>query len=167
MTSIEVTLTKSEHKIVIGIAKKRIKNNREKNFVNTPYGGVKQEEIEINSYGAEIAYCKHFNIFPELSLELEEAGVDAMHDGKRVDIKNAPNGGTLLANINRDVDDCDVFALVCGIAPNYFIAGWCHSQDLIDDKNIEPLTDDKIPTYKLPAGKLKLFEATRSEELWR
>ena len=65
-----ICLNEAEQRIVKHIAEKRIEYNRAQRAVATIYNDddVRNPlEAEVNYYGAEMAFCKLFNIYPDLN----------------------------------------------------------------------------------------------------
>lgn len=67
-----IILNDAEQRLVRDIAKRRITYSRAQGAKATVYGDESAEFREVNSVGAELAFCKHHNIYPDL--EPEEFG---------------------------------------------------------------------------------------------
>lgn len=73
-----------------------------------PQSGV---SIDEDGMVAEYAFCKHFNLFPDLVPGPRSGTYDCIYMGKRIDIKSTRHAnGRLLATL-KDNPDVDVYVL--------------------------------------------------------
>jgi hypothetical protein len=96
------------------------------NIGDAQVGDQSKSFIDENGFGGELAFCKQFNLYPDLSI-VPGGGDDlpdcTLRDGRRVDVKTTHRaGGNLLAR--KIQPDIDVFVLVIGKLPTYTIVGW-------------------------------------------
>jgi hypothetical protein len=83
------------------------------------------EEIHIEGVGAEIAFCKLFNVYPDFSVTPRVGGSDAVWGGRTVDVKTTSHpSGRLLARPNKRDDPSDLYVLMVGTFPTYRCAGF-------------------------------------------
>jgi hypothetical protein len=152
-----VTLNHTEQLIVQFIAKQRFKSNRE--------SGVKDRKVDqntempdLNGFGAEMAFCKIFNLYPDFSIEPRKGTYDVLNKkGERVDIKTTKyRNGHLLALKTKTKKDCDIYILVVGEFPSYQIAGSISSEELLQETNIKDLGYGN--TYAVSQDKLLPIE---------
>lgn len=141
-TMVIIELSKTEQEVVKLIALQRIIKVKEERLRQTIYGGDKTPLwAEIHAYGAEIAFCKHYNVFPDLS-----AGVynmyDCIVDGKKIDVKHTtrPNG-KLMVKAKGWTDPPDYFAMLTGKFPVYRYVGFMPAADLLVPERI----DESLP----------------------
>jgi len=104
--------------------------------------------------GAEIAFCKLYNIYPDLTITHRSGGYDCITcSGAKVDVKATIYfSGKLLAVINKHKSDADIYVLMVGKFPTYTWVGWAKAGDLLSDENIIDLGYG--PTYALSQDKL-------------
>ena len=102
--------------------------------------GPRKLEPDINGAGGEIAVCKYFNRYPDLSIGPHYSGYDLKVKGNKVDVKTTSyDPGYLQAKTKKKVDDCDVFILVHVSFPTFTILGGARSSDLLQDVNIQDM----------------------------
>lgn len=100
--------------------------------------GGKNYESDFHGLLGEIAYAKHFNLYPDLSIGKRINTYDFMHDGKRIDIKtNHKIDGGLIVN-ERDNIDVDVYVLaLLDESPNVVhLAGYIEKDVLRQENNL-------------------------------
>jgi hypothetical protein len=124
----QITLTDSECFIAKYLAKTRGSNDRDAGAVNTPYAGKDQQEIDENGFGAEIAFCKLFNLSPDLTTNPRVGGFDCLtRSGKKIDVKNTEKEWDqyFVKKIKSDKPECkvDYFAWMIGKLPIYKFIG--------------------------------------------
>ena len=111
------------------------------------YHGRGMVENHIQAAGAELAYCKIFNIYPNFTINELRTDEDCIHDGRRVDVKWNPGHGnrTWLAvrASMRWKEPPEVFALMVGKSPTYNLIGWMMFDDLWQDEMLS--TNRQIP----------------------
>lgn len=96
----------------------RITGTENKNH-NDPY------EIDENGFIGEFAFCKHFNVFPDVTAKPRSGSVDCIYRGKKFDIKTTRvKSGRLIAPYS---DETEAFALAilfdtCVLLPGYIMA---------------------------------------------
>jgi len=84
-----VKLNEAEQRLAVFLAKRITSNNRNKGAKNTPYAGRSQLDIDTDGFGAEIAFCKLFNYYPDLSIAVRVGSPDVVTRGKKtIDVKN-------------------------------------------------------------------------------
>jgi hypothetical protein len=94
--------------------------------------------ICLEGVGAEIAFCKLFNLYPDLSTTPHSGGADCLsHYGELIDVKSTQNSENPYLNvkITKKLEDADLYVLLIGKFPTYSIAGQLSSLEVIDLKN--------------------------------
>jgi hypothetical protein len=90
--------------------------------------------------GGEIAVCKYFDRFPDLTIGPHFSGYDLKVKGKRIDVKTTTyNPGYLQAKPTKKIDACDLYILVYAEFPRFEILGGCTASGLIQDGNLKDL----------------------------
>lgn len=137
MTINIMTLIEEEQKIAEFIAKNRVKFNRENGAQATHYGDKEPWKVEIHSVGAELAFCKMFNCWPDLNTKRFGELDAVLKDGRTVDVKGTElQTGRLLVKV-KDREPCDLYALMVGDFPSYRFAGWMTGKELLQDWRID------------------------------
>lgn len=148
-----IKLNEAEKKLTVYVAKKRTMHDREKGARPTVYGNQTHEQMEINSVGAEIAFCKYMNVYPDLNTDHFGTEDAILKNGFRVDVKNTryKNGRLMVKAINRD--KCEVYALLIGEFPVYKFAGFATKEELFREENLN--TNYDHPAYCMDQGQLR------------
>lgn len=149
----KIKLSESEIKICEWLAKNRYQNNRKENVQDKKIGPQSCDLTDLDGICGEFAFCKAFNLYPDMSVSPRKGGYDLVVKGKRVDVKTTRyKTGKLLATRDKKLEDSDVYVLVLSEPPVFTIIGWCNSSDLIKDNNLVDLGYGL--TYCLPQNKL-------------
>jgi hypothetical protein len=123
----KVVLNVAEQKLARFVAKQRYESARKQGVHDGKMGPQSNEDTDLEGIGAEIAYCKVNNVYPDLDVSdrkvfpVEDA---VTRQGATVDVKSTKyQNGHLLAVMGKVDKKCDVYALVIGTFPSYRIAG--------------------------------------------
>lgn len=137
-----ITLDPTEQLICKAIARRRYENARNMNVKNSKMGGQSNEETDLEGISSEMAFCKLFNIFPDLTVQVRSSteGTDdgdaTLRDGRTVDVKSTKyTTGRLLA-VRWKKPKIDLFALMIGKFPTYTFKGFMKSEELIKPERI-------------------------------
>lgn len=159
-----ITLSKGEQDVCILTARARTKSNRDAGVKNSKHSEESDFFIDLEGIGAEVAFCKLQNIFPDFSIcprKTHEDLGDAMIDGKKVDVKTTihKNGRLIAANWKKKT--VDLFALMVGKFPVYEFRGFMLADELLKESRLKTFSN----------GKAKCYQATQDElvelyELW-
>ena len=137
------------------VAAEKIKETRRAGGINTPFA-QKQIVIDTDAYGAELAFCKLVNVYPDLTTHFRIKGYDAFLWEYRIDIKQTRyDNGKLIARATKKIEDADIYCQMVGRLPQYNFKGWVYASELIDEKNLEDLGSHGVPCYTLPQHKLR------------
>ena len=132
-----VTLDTGEIEIAKAIARARSANNRMAGVTCQMRSPAPPCEEEMNGFGAEIAYCKAFNLYPDFSVIPKKGGHDCVHCGKTVDVKATPHtNGRLLVLPHKESHGVDMYALVTGWMPHYTIVGYATRDEVFRNDNM-------------------------------
>ena len=154
--SIKVTLETGEIETAKMIATGRLRANAKAGVFNRQRSTDPPEDVEMNGMGAEMAYCKAFNLWPDLTLTPRVGGSDCTHGSKTVDVKaTAYVRGKLLVTPDKKDKGTDLYALVTGWMPHYTIVGYATSDEVFNDDNLQEtghgvsyvLTQEKLHEY--------------------
>jgi hypothetical protein len=168
MIGTSIKLTPVEIRLCEHVTKVRMKTNVQNNVNEKKITKDQDLEIEIQGYGAELAFCRLFNIFPDTSTHSrsseEDTGDATLHCGLSVDVKatNYPLG-KLLAPIWKS-DNIDLYALMVGDFPDYTFKGFMLKDELRQDRRVGTLGHG--PTYIAHQHELmELEEVLKKREL--
>jgi hypothetical protein len=128
------TLNNAEQWLTKALAKARMASNKQAGVTERKLCDQAPEEINLNGIGAEIAFCKELNIYPDISVE--QPGdfhiADAtLPDGRTVDVKTTKYDAGLLYSVKWKTTKVDLFALVVGEFPTYRVVGMMESTELL------------------------------------
>lgn len=157
--NMKVTLVKGEIETANMLAKGRTHANQRPGKVNQLRSPAEQQELELNGMGAELAYCKAFNLWPDMTIGHRIGGEDCLHAGKTVDVKfTSYIHGDLYVTPDKRDKGVDVYALVTGWMPHYDIVGYATSDEIFRDNNLAD-TGRGI-SYVVPRDKLHEYDDT-------
>lgn len=162
MASEVITLNGVEQALVKHLAKKRFEHDRSIGAKATIYHDEQAMKNEIDALGAEFAYCKLMNCYPDTD-STHFLPFDALlKTGETVDVKQTrrPNGRLLVKTKDRDQLP-DMYALMVGEFPNYRFAGHIDSRELMREERV----DKSLPHPAYSATQMDLHkERRRSNE---
>jgi hypothetical protein len=119
-----LTLTPVEQRLARYLALQRFTNNRKGGVVDQQKSHQPAEEMELDSVGAELAFCRMFNIYPDLTTEVRSGGPDCVLAGRTLDVKQTHHRhGHLIASKRKAEAPSDLYALVIGVFPTYRYVG--------------------------------------------
>ena len=138
-----VELTEAERGICRAIAGARNQLNHEAGVEDKRVGTVfNDEQINLNGFGGEFAFCKLFNLFPDFTLEPRGADTDTgdatLPSGHTVDVKTTVyTEGKLMAAPSEKTNH-DVYALMTGGFSSYTFRGFIATKTLHTDAFLRP-----------------------------
>ena len=152
---ITITLTPSEQRIARWLAQSRYEANRAAYTTNQRMGPQSDEQTDIEGIGAELAFCKLNNLYPDLSTD-HRPNEDAMlHNGARVDVKATQyRSGRLLVAAWKIKIAADIYALMVGKFPTYQYAGFATREEVFDPNNVNDLGHGEA--YTIPQDRLRM-----------
>ena len=112
---------------------------------------------EMNGAVAELAFAKHWNVYPDTSSDQWQGSYDCIVNGQRIDVKAVTKRNhKLIAPIWKTSDSTDVYVL--GVVTNNEVdfVGWARADELICDAAITDLGHG--PTYVLNQSQLRPFK---------
>ena len=136
----QITLNDAEQKLARYLAQKRYQNARSKGIENKRIGDQSDAETDLNGIGAEIAFCKLMNVYPDLQTEHIPDNDALLRNGMTVDVKATKyRNGHLIAAPWKSTEAADIYALMVGTFPNYRFAGWASGSHLLQSDNKKDL----------------------------
>lgn len=151
----KIHLNEIEQRLVKYIAKSRFEVNRNNNVTNSRKGGQSDYLTDLDGFGGEFAFCKLFNIYPDLEVKVtsqETDQGDCLLNNFKIDVKTTKyKTGKLICALwkNRAVD---YYALMVGEFPQYEFKGFAKANDVKKEENIVDLGHGKV--FALPQSKL-------------
>lgn len=132
-----ITLNDVEQTICFLVARKRFQNARRLGIPNAKID-QKREYVDLDGFGGELAFCRSFNLYPDLSIEIKEWDA-VLRDGRTVDIKTTKyEQGHLLVWGEKQTDKkADLYLLMIGKLPTYRFAGYIEVERLFKKENIK------------------------------
>ena len=162
-----VNLCEAELRIARWIGKQRYLANRNGAIVDRKIGAQDNEVTDVLGALGEFAFCKRFNLWPDLSLAPRRGGVDYImnphHRFASVDVKATPleHGRLLVAQLkDRDHERPDVYvlAIVLESARAVDFKGWLEATEMHRAERLKRMREDLPPTYAAEQGELKPME---------
>jgi hypothetical protein len=134
------TLTDEEQVIAKIIAGARTENNQKAGtFIPPRNARLTPEQIDLYGFGAELAFCRMFNVYPDFTTQIRSGGADCLsHKGNTIDVKwTSKQDGELLVKVSKKREEIDIFALVIGTFPTFTFVGFA----TVDDVFNAPITN--------------------------
>lgn len=148
-----ITLTGPEQRIARFLARERERINRASGVKNGRLGPQTDSATDLTGIGAELAFARLFNVYPDLTIDPRQGGSDCHYCGLAIDVKGTPRAnGRLLAVPLKARDAVDLYALMTGEFPIYTFRGLATSAQLLDAARLTNLGHG--PTYALPQTEL-------------
>jgi len=134
----KISLSENEQRLAKFIAKSRYANARSKNIKDLKIGDQSNEEVDLEGFGAELAFCKVMNIYPDLETGDLLPTYDCISRlGVTYDVKSTKHkDGHLLATLKKKNNPPDKYVLIIGEFPDYQIVGEIGAEELLQDVNI-------------------------------
>lgn len=158
--------------IIQFMAQTRQASNRARGTPDDKISSRPSLEIEMRGIAAELSFCMHYNLWPDLDLRPRSGGYDCIYRDIPAHIKEAPAHGSLLDKNYVKVRPGEAYVLCAGTDFKYRIVGWCWSDELIRNENLKywdvrqhawipanigqaTATERYPPTYVLSQDKLR------------
>lgn len=102
--------------------------------------GARKLDPDINGMGGELAVCKYFNRFPDLTIGPHYNGFDLVAKGKKIDVKTTTyDPGYLQCKQSKRISDADIYILVIAKFPQFTICGGVTSQSFLQPCNLKDM----------------------------
>jgi len=156
-------LAKNEQSLCESIAKKRYENAREKGFHKSKIMDVNSHTtLDVDGVGSEMAAAKVLNVYYDIETDFQANELpthDLMYKGKTVDVKATKyKTGRLIVMPHKKHDQCDLYLLVVGEFPEYYVVGAATFDEIVQEENWgDPFGRGK-PAYFLDQHKLTPVE---------
>ena len=147
-----IRLELAERKLAQFLATGRANANRKRGSEDRKQGPQNGLIADLDGVGAELAFAKAHNLYPDLSLDGAPKADCTGRWGETIDVKTTRYAsGRLLAVPWKRADPCDIYCLVKGVFPDYEITGIATRAELFADENLTDLGHG--PTYALRVGR--------------
>lgn len=137
----DVTLNPVEQRLAHHLALQRFRSNRAAAVANSKMGEQSDAVTDLEGIGAEIAWCKLNNCYPDLEIVARGTKYDALtRYGERIDVKGTRYTRGKLVAVRWKTDVAiDFFCLMVGTFPTYRIAGYMSASELLNAKRVTDL----------------------------
>jgi hypothetical protein len=126
-----ITLNDAEQKLAHYLAKRRHAEARSRGITDRQIGPQSSSETDLQGIGAEIAFCRIFNVYPDTEVGHTPLADCTLPCGSTVDVKATKHqNGHLLVAKWKAPDAVTAYALMVGTFPNYRIAGMAPSESI-------------------------------------
>lgn len=152
---VNITLNETEQRLAKYLASQWTKYDDQIGYPPT-ISGKPVLQNNIDAIGAEIAFCKAANIYPNLNLHGFEEWDCTLPGGTKVNVKQSPRKGShldLLVQIKKYKTYPDIYVLMIGTFPTYEYAGWIEKEKVIKPERINHRLPK--PAYTYPRRHLK------------
>lgn len=139
MKGVQVKLLDIEIEICEHIANNRIINASKTNFHRGKMSNINDLKINHEGMMAELAFCKLFNIYPDINVtprrSKDDFGDCILHN-LRIDVKSTKyhNGKLLVTSWNHS--NVDAFSLMTGENGVYVFRGFAKCEDVVNKKTL-------------------------------
>lgn len=137
-----LTMNEIDIHLATHLGTRRDEVNKAAGVVNQKHSERSDLAINIQGAGAEIAFAKLYNVYPDTSLNNHPVADVVLHGGISIDVKQNPlPNGDLIVSIEKGerIEKVDFFVLLVGQMPIFRVAGYISSADLFIPDNIANL----------------------------
>ena len=134
-----IRLTAAEMMLARFLARRRHQMARAAGRPNLKVGNQADSLTDLEGIGAEIAFAKLTNTYPDLDLGHTPVADTYLPDGRTVDVKTTKYPTGRLLAVKWKTTKVDLFALMIGPFPEYRFAGAMNSHDLLRPERITNL----------------------------
>ena len=162
MVDNSTTLNTTELRLVEFVSNCRYLNNRKAGVTDALYADASPMVMERRGFGAEVAFAKLLNTYPDLTTEPRVGGHDCvLPSGVRVDVKAVTRRTDHLIvplKKSRDVNLVDAYALMLcetwdhteqDIHTDYTFVGWCLYHEILDRAHLKTFSTGEAYAKKI------------------
>lgn len=148
-----------EQTIVRYIAKQRDDNDARSGIPNQMIDKARSSyQMNVEGYGAELAFCRLANLYPDFSTTVKQGSVDCVTtQGVRIDVKvtrHVNNSYLIVKKTKKNNQDVDLYVLMIGEFPTYTYMGYAKSLDVLQDENLKDWGYADKEAYSIPVSNL-------------
>jgi len=139
--SVKVSLNEGEAAIATIASVMRYCVNRAAGVKDKKGGPQSNYYTDLHGFGAELAFGKHRNLYPDLGTSPRSGGSDFINaNGEEIDIKCTQyKTGKLIVNEKKKKSSTKYFVLMIGEVPDFEIIGYATSDEIFKDENKKEL----------------------------
>ena len=129
-----ITLTEEDQELVKEVAKGRSENAQAKGFYNN-WGSKTAFEIDLEGFGAELAFCRMFDCEPDTEIGSKLNAWDCItKKGNKVDVKwtSKEDGELLVKQSKKRKGEVDIWVLMTGKFPTYNFVGYATDEEVFN-----------------------------------
>lgn len=128
-----VELCEAEQRLAKYLAAERERMNRDGGVTNSRVGPQSDAETDLTGIGAELAFCRIMNVYPDLTLGPRKGGADGWWAGRACDVKGSryPDGKLLARPTKLERHGATLYALMTGEFPSYVFRGLTSADALL------------------------------------
>jgi len=150
-----VELNEVEQRLARYIATRRQSINSSAGINDLKFTARDSGGMHLDGFGGELAFCRLFNVYPDLQVNDKNRADCRLHCGLTVDVKTTHHENGRLISIRHKVEkQADLYALVVGRFPRYRLVGLATAEELFSDESLKDLGHG--PTYMLDQDRLSL-----------
>lgn len=140
MAGMVVVLNEAEQRLARYLAAKRNQVCEDRGVENRRVGPQSDMESHLEGVGAELAYCKLMNVYPDTDTDLWPDSDAITRYGDSVDVKTTrrPNG-RLVMPLFKANKQSDLYALMVGTFPKYQLVGILRAEEVFRQENVHDL----------------------------
>lgn len=112
--------------------------------------------IDYDGMIGEYGFCKYFNLFCDVTINVRSGTYDCLYNGQRIDVKTSRHANPVLIVKKKKNLDIDVFALCIIKDYEVEIVGWIFASELYKDENLKDLGHGDC--YVITIDRLKPFK---------
>lgn len=132
-----IKLNDAEQRLAQYLAQKRYQTARKNGVKNSKMGPQSNEETDLEGIGAEIAFCKMHNIYPDTAVGHTPLADAILPNGATVDVKSTKyKTGHLVVAMWKN-PAIDYYALMVGSFPEYRYAGMIKPEQIMQESHIK------------------------------
>lgn len=134
-----ILLDEAEQEIVEFIAKQRTDANKKPDGTTSNAFGRDPYALDKDGFGAEMAFCKKHNLYPDFSIFRRKGSPDCItKKGKRIDVKHTSNPkGDMLVKTTKPKGEVDIYVLMTGVFPLFHIIGFATDEEVFNAPKIK------------------------------
>jgi hypothetical protein len=139
--SVKITLNEGETAVASVSAILRYTVNRASGVVDRKGGPQSCWKTDLNGVGAEMAFAKYKNLYPDFSTNPRQGGSDfTLINGDEVDIKCTQyKTGKLIVNKDKNTSKTKYYILVIGEVPAFEIVGYATADEVFKNENLKEI----------------------------
>lgn len=152
---VKVTLNEAEQRLAKFIASQWTAYDDRINYPPT-LNGLTPLQNNTEAFGAELAFCKLVNVYPNTHIGGFEEWDCILPGGTKVNVKQSPRRDPkldLIVQIKKYEKFPDIYALMIGTFPTYEYAGWIEKAAVIQPERINYRLPK--PAYTFPRSQMK------------